>query len=140
MPPAEMEPMPKEEIALIRRWIEAGGAWEPHWAFAPFRAVEPPRTQDSEWARNPIDRFVLARLEAARKRVLVVGTKADLPGAAAADWPPPVAAESFRISARTGEGVEALIGAVVWPATTSPGSRWATRARSATGSGTRSST
>jgi GTP-binding protein Era len=56
---------------------------------------------------------LLARIEAARKRVFVVGTKADLPGAEAADWPPPGGHGHFRTSARTGEGVEALIGALV---------------------------
>lgn len=34
-----------------------------HWAFQPVRAVEPPPVQDRDWVRNPIDGFVLARLE-----------------------------------------------------------------------------
>src|SRR4051794_37357598 len=34
-----------------------------HWAFQPVRAVRVPSVKDSAWAKNPIDRFVLARLE-----------------------------------------------------------------------------
>ncbi|MGP0062725.1 MAG: DUF1549 and DUF1553 domain-containing protein [Isosphaeraceae bacterium] len=37
---------------------------EPHWAFVPVARPELPPTSDPAWARNPIDRFVLARMEA----------------------------------------------------------------------------
>ena len=37
----------------------------PHWAFQPVRRPELPRVQDTEWGTGAIDRFVLARLEAA---------------------------------------------------------------------------
>jgi GTP-binding protein Era len=56
---------------------------------------------------------LLGRLAAAHKQVFLVGTKSDLPAAGTADWPPPVAVETFRVSARTGEGVAALLAAVV---------------------------
>jgi GTP-binding protein Era len=58
-------------------------------------------------------------LEALRRRgtpVLVVGTKLDLSGVRAAPWPPPgsgAAAGALRVSARTGEGLDALLRAVV---------------------------
>ena len=42
-----------------------------------------------------------------------VGTKLDLPGAAAAAWPPPGVDGAFRISARTGEGIPELLDAIV---------------------------
>ena len=35
-----------------------------HWAFQPLRAVEPPAVKDDGWVRTPIDRFILAALEA----------------------------------------------------------------------------
>ena len=35
-----------------------------HWAFAPVERPEPPTVNDSSWCRTPIDRFVLARMEA----------------------------------------------------------------------------
>ena len=34
-----------------------------HWAFEPISAPKPPRVQDQEWEKNPIDQFVLAKLE-----------------------------------------------------------------------------
>src|SRR5262249_13758985 len=37
--------------------------WERHWAFVPPRQSAPPAVQNSQWVRNPIDQFVLARLE-----------------------------------------------------------------------------
>jgi hypothetical protein len=66
--------LPDAEIALLKRWIEQGAPWpdelstaapapEEHWAFvAPVRPALP-AVQDKSWVRNPIDRFVLAKLE-----------------------------------------------------------------------------
>jgi len=48
---------------LLRRWIESGAAYEKHWAFVPPVRPEPGVTTNSAWARNEIDRFVLANLE-----------------------------------------------------------------------------
>ena len=64
MPPAEFHlPLSKEQIDLIKRWIDEGGEWEEHWSFAPLKPLSPPATADNDWPRNEIDRFVLARLE-----------------------------------------------------------------------------
>ncbi len=35
-----------------------------HWAYQPVKRVSPPLVKDSTWVRNPIDRFILAELEA----------------------------------------------------------------------------
>ena len=40
----------------------------PHWAFEPISTPKPPRVQDQGWVKNPIDRFVLAKLETKRLR------------------------------------------------------------------------
>ncbi|MFM9024143.1 MAG: DUF1553 domain-containing protein [Planctomycetaceae bacterium] len=48
---------------LLVAWIEAGAAYEPHWAFIPPVRPAAPAVQDAAWVRNPIDRFILARLE-----------------------------------------------------------------------------
>jgi hypothetical protein len=65
MPPPESgPPLEARELELLRRWIEEGAPWHAHWAYAPLRDVEPPPVRDEAWIRNPIDRFVLARLEA----------------------------------------------------------------------------
>jgi hypothetical protein len=34
-----------------------------HWAYQPPKRVEPPKIKEESWARNPIDRFILAGLE-----------------------------------------------------------------------------
>ena len=53
----------KDEIALIRRWIEEGAKWDTHWAYeAPVRH-EPPTVKQTDWPANMIDNFILQRLE-----------------------------------------------------------------------------
>ncbi|HWA97129.1 MAG TPA: DUF1553 domain-containing protein [Pirellulales bacterium] len=63
MPPADSGlELSAEQIAVLKRWIEEGAEYEPHWAFVgPKRAPIP--AGDDGWSRNPIDRFVLANLE-----------------------------------------------------------------------------
>lgn len=64
MPP-EGKPLKTEEIDIIRKWIEQGADWEVHWGFKKPEPVEPPQVKNEDWIRSPIDRFILARLEAA---------------------------------------------------------------------------
>ena len=53
------------DIAVLKKWIEQGAKWQGHWAFIkPVRAAVPPVT-DKGFTRNEIDRFILARMEAA---------------------------------------------------------------------------
>jgi hypothetical protein len=64
MPPPQAGPkLTDAQIETIRKWIEQGAKWERHWAFVPSQPAAPPAVRDAAWARNPIDRFVLARLE-----------------------------------------------------------------------------
>lgn len=51
------------QIETIKNWIDAGAKWETHWAYTPPKRQDLPAVQDTKWARNPIDRFVLAKLE-----------------------------------------------------------------------------
>lgn len=65
MPPPEAKKkrITEEELAILRQWIAEGANYEKHWAFvAPVKA-EPPAVKDEAWVRNPIDRFILAKLE-----------------------------------------------------------------------------
>jgi hypothetical protein len=48
---------------VLKRWIAEGAAYQPHWSLIPPKRIEPPKVQQTTWVRNPIDRFVLARLE-----------------------------------------------------------------------------
>lgn len=53
-----------EQKDTLRRWIEQGAKWNQHWAFvAPKKAPTPP-VKNSNWPRNEIDRFILAKIEA----------------------------------------------------------------------------
>jgi hypothetical protein len=75
MPPREPR-LTAQEIALLRAWIDAGAraptnevgdtianAQSKHWSFQPIVRPKEPAVRNSTWVRNPIDRFVLARLE-----------------------------------------------------------------------------
>ncbi len=70
MPPPESHKhaLSDAECRLIERWIEEGAAYEAHWAFIAPERPEPPRPSDGSWARNDIDRFILASLERAGAR------------------------------------------------------------------------
>jgi hypothetical protein len=66
-PPASKKPhLTAEQIAILRRWIEQGAEYEGHWAFLPLQNAQPPAVKNEAWVRNPIDRFILARLEQER--------------------------------------------------------------------------
>lgn len=76
MPPeGDGPPLTAEEIELLTRWIAAGAPWPEdadeaalppaHWAWRPPVQPPLPAVQRPEWCRNPIDFFVLAKLEAA---------------------------------------------------------------------------
>ncbi|MBX3414011.1 MAG: PSD1 domain-containing protein [Pirellulales bacterium] len=63
-PPAANKALSDEKKEVLRRWIAEGAIYRTHWAFVP--PVEPslPQVKLANWPRNPIDLFVLARLEA----------------------------------------------------------------------------
>jgi len=58
----EAKPMKPEEIAILREWVKEGAEYRPHWAFeAPVRPAVP--AENSNWAKTPIDSFIVARLQ-----------------------------------------------------------------------------
>jgi len=61
-PPKSHKTMNAREIALLERWIEQGAEYEAHWSFAPIEKPEVPAA-GANWAANPIDRFVAAKLD-----------------------------------------------------------------------------
>ena len=62
-PPAANKPLSDAKRQILRNWIAAGAPYKPHWAFIPPRQSQPPVVRQTDWPRNPIDRFVLSRLE-----------------------------------------------------------------------------
>jgi len=64
MPPAKTgKPLTAAEIQKLKTWVEEGAEYEAHWAFIPPDRPELPRVHREQWVRNPIDAFVLSRLE-----------------------------------------------------------------------------
>ncbi len=62
-PPKVKKPVSAGEAEILRRWIDEGAEYKGHWAFEPVVATAPPRVKNESFAKNPIDRFVLAELE-----------------------------------------------------------------------------
>jgi hypothetical protein len=66
MPPAHTKnPLTAAQKDVLKRWVAAGAGYDAHWAFVPPKQPPLPKVKDAAWPRNPIDHFVLARLEAA---------------------------------------------------------------------------
>ncbi|MBI4556770.1 MAG: DUF1553 domain-containing protein [Candidatus Hydrogenedentes bacterium] len=64
MPPAKTEKcLTPEQIALLTRWIGEGAEYEPHWSYINPVRPENPTAKNAAWTRNPIDAFVLAKLD-----------------------------------------------------------------------------
>ena len=64
MPPRDdIRKLTPAQVDTLKRWVEQGAAWGMHWAFVPPKLADAPEVSRAGWARNPIDAFVLARLE-----------------------------------------------------------------------------
>jgi len=67
--PFGMPALTTPQIEAIKTWIDRGAQWpealagEEHWSYLKPIKPAPPAVKDDKWSRNPIDRFVLARLE-----------------------------------------------------------------------------
>ena len=87
-PPAHKKTLTPEQKEMLKRWIAEGAAYEPHWSFLPPQRPDLPAVKNEAWIRNPIDRFVLARLESegltpapeADRRILARRLSLDLTG------------------------------------------------------------
>lgn len=52
-----------EEKAILIQWIKDGAEYKPHWSLVAPEKPEPPEVKAKSWVKNPVDRFVLAKLE-----------------------------------------------------------------------------
>jgi mono/diheme cytochrome c family protein len=66
MPPkATKKVLSAAQKELLARWIREGAAYQPHWSFIPPARPATPAVKNAKWVRNPIDAFILSRLDAA---------------------------------------------------------------------------
>src|SRR3954468_2311443 len=88
-PPATKKKLTDAQNQLLQRWIKEGATYQPHWSLiAPVRPVVPKNATTATWAHNPIDNFVVAKLESvgltpapeADRRTLVRRVSLDLTG------------------------------------------------------------
>jgi hypothetical protein len=64
MPPADStKSLTEEQIELLKKWVAQGANWQEHWAFIPPVKRELPQVSRVDWSRNPIDSFILKRLD-----------------------------------------------------------------------------
>ncbi|MFO0907449.1 MAG: DUF1549 domain-containing protein [Isosphaeraceae bacterium] len=111
--PAKKPKLPEADAEVIARWIDLGAPYDKplverpagvaaakaataapadearnHWAFRPLAVTTPPHVKNAAWVRTPIDRYILASLEArglspnpiADRRVLIRRVAFDLVG------------------------------------------------------------
>ena len=64
-PPETKKSLTKEEQQKLADWIKQGAEYQLHWSFIPPKRPELPKLKNPSWVRNPIDAFVLAKLETA---------------------------------------------------------------------------
>jgi len=63
-PPKTHKTLSSAQKKILRIWIEQGAPYEKHWSFVPPAAAAIPKVKNADWPHNPIDHFVLAKLEA----------------------------------------------------------------------------
>src|SRR5215831_2008132 len=65
--PYKHDPLSKEEIEVLRKWIKQGAKWGDHWAYVAVKPVEVPQIKSDPiaigWAKNEIDHFVYKKLD-----------------------------------------------------------------------------
>ncbi len=141
MPPKEGERLDAAQVAALADWVRLGAPWpassaapggnsvaearRKHWSFQPVRRPALPTVKDAAWPRTPIDRFILAKLEAkglapsaeASRRTLVRRLYFDLTGLP----PTPEEVEAF-VADRRADAYERLVDRLL--AAPAYGERW----------------
>ena len=67
MPPVHSKlSLSEQDKNALQKWIKQGARYENHWAFELLpESVDIPKSRDSDWSRQTLDRLVLAKIEAA---------------------------------------------------------------------------
>lgn len=62
-PPESHKDLKAAQKEVLRKWIEQGASWQPHWSFIKPEKGTLPRVKQTNWAQTPLDTFILAGLE-----------------------------------------------------------------------------
>jgi Protein of unknown function (DUF1553)/Protein of unknown function (DUF1549)/Planctomycete cytochrome C len=84
--PHEHDPLSKDDIQVLRKWIDQGAEWGQHWAYVPLKPVEVPQIKiffglfslKSDWAKNEVDNFIEAKIAVAKLKPSPEADKATL--------------------------------------------------------------
>ena len=120
-PPSLKKTLTAQQKETLKQWIAEGGEYQPHWSFIPPTRPELPAVKNEGWPRNPIDRFILARLDAeglapaaeADRRTLARRLALDLTGLP----PEPAVVESFAADPHPDAYerlVDSMLGSLEW--------------------------
>jgi hypothetical protein len=113
MPPVKTgKTLNQAQIDVLIRWINQGALWQPHWSFIKPERSATPAVKNKRWPRNPIDHFILTRLEKenlkpspqADKTVLIRRVTFDLTGLP----PTPAEVDAF-LADQTSDAYEKLV-------------------------------
>jgi hypothetical protein len=66
--PYEKAPLSKEEIEILKKWIDQGAEWETHWSYVPVEPIEVENDLEndeaySSWGKNEIDYFIYEKVQ-----------------------------------------------------------------------------
>ena len=75
--PFKHDPLSKTEINTLTQWVKEGAEWGDHWAYLPVKSIEIPSIS-SNWLKNPIDNFILNKLNEEKLSPSVQADKATL--------------------------------------------------------------
>ena len=123
--PYKHEPLNKQEIDILKRWIRQGAKWGDHWAYVAVEAVDIPKVETG-WTKNEIDNFIYEKLEQERLKPSTEADKPTLLRRAALDligMPPPEKIASQFLNDNTSRAYETLIDSLL--ASRHFGEKWA---------------
>lgn len=123
--PYKHEPLSKEEISILKRWIKQGAQWGDHWAYLPVAKTEIPDVED-KWIKNEVDKFIYAKLEDEKLKPSVQTDKPTLLRRISLDligmYPSPSVAQQY-LKSTDDKAYEVLVDSLM--ASSHFGERWA---------------
>ena len=67
-PPSTGRALTDEQRQLLRRWVDSGAEYQSHWSLVPPERPQPPAVDEPGWQSHPVDRFLLAAMQARELR------------------------------------------------------------------------